>query len=230
MLDWLWSWARPAPVQALAAAPPSDASVPVTPAILRSLGAAEPDAWAAPLAAAMRRREITTKLRAAAFLANTLVETGGYRKLVESLDYSPGGLLRTWPARFTADEAARLGRSIGKAADQRGIAEKVYGGRLGNKVPGDAWLYRGRGLIQMTGRAQYEEAAAALARPFDEFLRWIVTTEGAAETAAWWWMRAGCNAIADRDDIAAVRHRVNGGEIGLPEVREKYRAALLALT
>jgi len=201
----------------------------VTPDLLRALGAAEPDAWAAPLARAMRRRGITTKPRAAAFLATVLHETGGFRRLTESLDYSPEGLMRTWPSRFDADEARRLGRGVGKAADQRGIAEKVYSGRLGNIVPGDGFLFRGRGLIQLTGRANYERAAAALAHPLDEFLRWIITPDGAAETAAWWWQDAGCNELADTGDIKAVRRRVNGGLNGLDDVLKRYEAAMRAL-
>lgn len=216
----------PEPAAPVADAPP----VAITPATLRALGAAEPDLWAAPLARAMRTRGVlANKQRAGMFLANVLHETGGLRTLSENLNYSPQGLIATWPSRFDLETATAMGRGVGKAADQRAIAEKVYGGRMGNVVPGDGYLFRGRGLIQLTGRANYERAAKALGRPIDEFLRWIMTPEGAAETAAWFWADAGCNALADTGDVRAVRRRVNGGLIGVDDVRSRYAQALQVL-
>lgn len=202
-------------------------NIAITPAVLASLGADRPAEWAPALDRAMRAYGIlANKQRAAAFLATVLHETGGLKRLVESMNYSPDGLLRTWPSRFDRDEAAKLGRTMAKAADERGIAERVYGNRMGNYAPGDGYLFRGRGLIQITGRSNYEAACRALARPLDEFMRWIVTPEGAAETAAWWWTEHGCNDLADMGDVTAWRRRVNGGVIGLTEVREKYAHAL----
>ncbi|MCK8688225.1 glycoside hydrolase family 19 protein, partial [Pseudomonas umsongensis] len=96
---------------------------------------------------AMARFKITGRLRVAAFLAQVGHESGHLRALVENLNYSAEGLVRTWPKRFTVLTAT------GAARKPEQIANIVYASRLGNgpAVTGDGWKYRGRGLIQVTG-------------------------------------------------------------------------------
>lgn len=233
------------PTEAGPTLPPSAASAPPPPIpvstigaslvlptapILAALGWASAADWAEALRGPCRTYGINTRLRLAAFLANVGHETGGGRALVESLNYTPAALVQTWPSRFTIETARLIGRIDGKPADQRAIAEKVYGGRMGNDIPGDGWRYRGRGLMQLTGKANYERFARMIGMPLDDaFLAWLETPSGASESAAHFWSVAGCNAVADKGDIAAVRRIVNGGTIGLDGVRERFIRAQAAL-
>jgi len=199
--------------------------------LLRKLGAHDADAWAPPLAEACARHAITTPRRLAAFLANVLVESGNMATLVENLNYSSEALLAQWPKRFTRASAQALGRNAAHKADQRGIAEAAYGGRLGNGPTGsgDGWLFRGRGLIQLTGRANYARFVARIGMQVSELPAFLETRTGAAESAAAFWATVGCNAAAEAGDIDRVRLLVNGGTIGLEHVRTRYRSACQAL-
>lgn len=193
-------------------------------ALCRAAGYAEPTFWAATLAAPMARYGIVGPRRVAAFLANTARETGGGKALVENLSYTAERIAQVWPSRYpTAASAQHLARN------PEALANAVYGGRMGNNEPGDGWRFRGRGLIQVTGRANYERVAGLLDRGLGTLLPAMETPQGAAETAAAWWSAAGVNVIADTGDIEAVRRKVNGGVIGLPEVRRRYAEVLAAM-
>ncbi|MDV7395544.1 glycoside hydrolase family 19 protein, partial [Arthrospira platensis SPKY1] len=103
-----------------------------------------------------------------------------------------------------------------------------YAGRLGNGSAGsgDGWRYRGRGLIQITGRANYEASGAALGVDLidaPELLEW---QHLAALSAAEWWHRHGCNQLADTGDLAAVTRKVNGGLTGLDDRLRLYNVAI----
>jgi putative chitinase len=114
-------------------------------------------------------------------------------------------------------------------------AQKGYEGRkdLGNIRPGDGSWFRGRGLIQITGRANYEAAAKALGVPLDQLPAWLEGREGAVTSAAWWWRQHGCNELADaagtEAGFKALTRRINGGVNGLDERKRLYAAALKAL-
>lgn len=151
---------------------------------------------------------INTPLRLQHFLAQIYPETGGLKFVEENLRYSAKRLTEVWPGRFPTLAAAQP-----FANNPQALANKVYGGRLGNNRSGDGWRYRGRGMMQTTGRsnyraAGYEDDPDALADP--------ATGLRAALT---FWKDNGCNAIADRDDVAALRKRINGGSHGLADAR-----------
>jgi putative chitinase len=205
----------------------------VTSVVLRALGvrADLADAWASPIATACARHGIDTRLRLAAFLANVLHETGHLTSVVESLNYTPERLMQVWPTHFGQENAYRLGRTAEHVADQHMIAELAYGGRLGNGAPGtgDGYLYRGRGLIQLTGRANYQAFANKTGIPLSDLPALLQMPAGAAESAATYWEVTVCNIVADRGDIAGVRKLINGGLTGLDEVRAIYAKALAAL-
>lgn len=203
----------------------------LTPELLHRLGGHDPDLWAPCLARACGINDIRTPRRLAAFLANTLVESGNLGSLVENLNYTPKALLLQWPRHFTPESAQRLGRTASHPADQRNIAEAAYGGRMGNAPSGsgDGWLYRGRGLIQLTGKVSYQRFAKSAGMALADLPRHLETHEGAADSAAKHWTESGCNVPADAGDIAGCRRIVNGGEIGLPAVRDRYAAACAAL-
>lgn len=203
----------------------------VTPDLLSRLGGQDAEAWTPPLAAACASYDITAPRRLAAFLATIMIESGGLASLTESLNYRPEALLAQWPSRFTRASAQALGRTASRAADQRGIAEAAYGGRMGNGPPGsgDGWQFRGRGLIQLTGRENYARFAARIGMPLDRLPAYLETRDGAAISAAAFWKTAGCNEAADAGDLTRVRRLVNGGTIGLDHVRARYDAACAAL-
>lgn len=179
--------------------------------------------WYKPLTVAMQRFGINTPLQRAHFLAQIGHESGGFTRLVENLNYSAAALLRTWPTRFDEDIAARLARK------PEMIANYVYGGRLGNTEPGDGWRYRGRGLVQLTGRANYEEACRAVGLPLADKPELLEEPEAAALSAAWYWSSRNLGVLADRDDLIAVTRRINGGMHGLDDRRKRLTRAKAGL-
>jgi putative chitinase len=126
--------------------------------------------------------------------------------------------------------AAEVGRTVSRPADEKAIAEAAYGGRMGNKNPGDGWRFIGRGLMQTTGRYNYERLAEIVNMPVDELPEWLETREGAADSAAIFWHSKSCNDVADAGAVDRCRHRINGGLIGIDDVRARYAIALGLLT
>lgn len=162
--------------------------------------------------------ELTTRLRLIHFFAQVSHESG-FRPVAESLNYSVDGLKQTFSAaRISRALYEALGRAPGRAADQQGIANAVYGGpwgaaNLGNTQPGDGWLFRGRGLIQLTGRANYARTGAAYEADPDQ----VATPAGSVHCAIDYWRTRGLNAAADIDNVALVTRLTNGGDLGLTE-------------
>ena len=154
--------------------------------------------------------QIDTPLRLAHFLAQVLHESGCMRLVEENLNYSAERLLQVFPRYFTFAEAQAYARQ------PQMIANKVYGGRMGNggEASGDGHRYRGRGLLQLTGRDNYHK-----------FSQWIqddvvthpdlVAHKYAVHSAVYFWTSKDLNALADLDDIKSITQRVNGGSNGL---------------
>jgi putative chitinase len=171
------------------------------------------DRWLGALNKALIRWEINSPARAAMFLAQCAHESGGFRHLVESLNYSPQALLATWPHRFAPEEAVEF------AHDEIRIGERAYGGRMGNGPEGigDGFRYRGRGIIQITGRENYRKCGIAMGRDFESQPNLLETPEWAAQSAGWFWSTHGCNALADAGDFEGVTRRINGGLNGMDD-------------
>jgi putative chitinase len=163
--------------------------------------------WLDPLNAALAAWGINTPDRAAMFLAQCAHESGGFRRLVENLNYTAAQLLRTWPSRFTAEDAAAM------ALQPEKIAERAYGGRMGNAAEGggDGWRFRGRGIIQLTGRENYRLAGQALGIDATGNPEQLAEPATAAQAAGWYWRTNGCNELADAGDYAGITRRINGG-------------------
>lgn len=159
---------------------------------------------------AMARWKIDSRIRQAAFLAQVGHESGQLRNLEENLNYSAEALVRTWPSRFTVQSAGAYARQPEK------IANKAYGGRMGNgpEASGDGWRFRGRGLLQVTGRSNYREAGAGLGLPLEEEPELLEQAEHAAQSAAWWWVKRGLNEMADAGRIRDIGSIINTGQPG----------------
>lgn len=167
-------------------------------------------------------------LRLAHFFAQMLQETGGFKIQTESLWYSPSRLMAVWPRRFPTLEIAQQ-----YAHNEEKLGNYVYGGRLGNVNPGDGFKYRGRGLIQMTGRAAYAKYGRELGFDLESDPDLAFHRDHCLEIAAAEWGASGyhgksCNELADADDVVGVTYAINGGQTGIDDRRfwlRKTRAA-----
>lgn len=179
----------------------------------------------------MKREQITDKPeRAAMFCAQMHVESGGFKQVVENLNYSDAALLSLFSRRrISTEDARRYGRTDDHPANQEALANILYGGefgrkQLGNTEVGDGWKFRGRGLKQLTGRANYR--AFSLAWLGNESLlnqpELVALPNGAVASAIWFWTSRRLNSLADTGDVAAVTKAINGGRNGLPDRTRLY--------
>lgn len=186
--------------------------------------------WAAPLASAMARFGICTARQRAMFLAQVGHESGGFLAVVENLNYSAHSLARTWPARYAQKNGSPNARAKSLHRKPELIANDTYGGRMGNTLPGDGWLYRGRGLIQITGRENYQRAETELGLPLVLDPDTATGPFESALIAAWYWRTRNLNHLADAGRVAEVTRKINGGLNGLADRQERYALALGVLT
>jgi putative chitinase len=223
--------AVPAPTPAIPVVAIGEA--PDWPAILAAAGFRDPAMWARQIAFPAQRRGIHRGRRAAAFAATIGHESQGGTLLEEGMRYSAARLMKVWPRRFPTLEAARPFAWDPSDPDREDIAlaNHTYGGRMGNQHNGtaddDGWLYRGRGLIGITGLDGYRIATDAVGLPLVQQPDLAAQPNVAAEIACWTWSAwKGCNPLADAGDVKGWRRAINGGLIGLDDVRQRYEAAL----
>ena len=161
-----------------------------------------------------------TPLRVAHFMAQVLHESGGLTIQFENLNYSAERLPKVWPSRFKPNGPLN---PIDYAHNPQKLANEVYGGRTGNTGPNDGFTYRGRGLLQLTGKASYQEATTILrkedptAPDFISSPDEVISAKWCLAIAASEWVSKGCNALADQDNIRKITRAINGGLIGLSE-------------
>ena len=182
--------------------------------------------WLEPLIEVFHRYQINTPLRMAAFIGQCSHESGNFKVLQENLNYSAEGLCRVWPSRFpTLESAMPYARNPDK------IADKVYGGRMGNgtEETGEGSLYKGRGLIQLTGKDNYRMASDALGEDLVSSPDLVCGPKYAALTAGWFWNKRGLNVEADKKDYTAMTKKINGGVIGLDDRIKHINEALAIL-
>ena len=193
-----------------------------------------PGLWADALDPALQRYDIRTPERIAAFLAQTGHESGQFNVLQENLRYtSAERLVKVWPRRFPSIDSAQPYVNYPKA-----LANVVYAKRLGNGdiASGDGWRFRGRGIIQLTGRSNYVQAGAALGLDLEARPDVLLEPGPAAMAAAWFWASRGLNALADDrtsdndlEDFTEITRRINGGAVGLKERLALYQRVEQAL-
>jgi len=154
---------------------------------------------------------LTTPLAVAHAMGQFSEECNAGLEMVENLNYSEEGLLRTWPSHFSASMAQRY------AHNPRMIADVAYGGRMGNAPPpsDDGWNFRGRGLSQCTGKDGYEKLAVKSGLPLVENPDLINDPAHALECGIADWVLCGCLPHAQKDDTEEETKALNGGLIGL---------------
>jgi putative chitinase len=144
------------------------------------------------------------------FLGQVLHESSMLERLEENLNYSAPRMCKVWPARFPTLEAAEP-----YARNPIHLANKVYGGRLGNVEPNDGWNYRGRGLLQVTGRDNYTAVGQAIGVDLEECPDLLAEPEYALRASIAWWEGHVPDSVMG--DIVRVTKRVNGGTVGLAD-------------
>jgi len=172
---------------------------------------------------AMGRYQIVGLKRVAAFIAQIGHESGHLTRLVESLNYSADALRKMWPSRFDME----LASAVARKPEQ--IANIAYGNRMGNIIPGDGWKYRGRGLIQITGKNNYRVCGEALGLDLIAQPELLEKPQHACMSAAWYWATNGLNTLADAGKFDAITQRINGGQNGAADRQTLYARALKVL-
>ena len=166
--------------------------------------------------------EINTKIRIAAFLAQCAHESGNFKSIKENLNYKSETLMRIWPRLYPTKEIADH-----YAHKPEMIANRSYGGRMGNgpESTGDGYKFSGRGLIQLTGKNNYQAFADSLEISVNDVPDYMATFEGAVQSACWFWESNNLNADADREDILTITKKINGGTLGLDDRTKRYNQA-----
>lgn len=183
------------------------------------------DGWLPFLESAMKAYSINTPQRVAAFLAQLAHESAGLTRVEENLNYSWQGLMKIWPMHFPTEQIAQKYHRKREA-----IANRAYANRMGNgpEASGDGYKYRGKGLIQLTGKNNHSRCGAAIGCDLVNEPELLFQPAIAAQSAGWFWHVNGLNGLADSGDYKQITIRINGGTIGLADRIAKYEKALTA--
>ena len=165
---------------------------------------------------------INTDRKLAGFLSQVGHESMGFSVVEENLNYSSDRLLIVFPKYFTKIYAGEYHRQPIK------IANRVYANRMGNgdENSGDGYKYRGRGLIQLTGKDNYQRFADYCGIDVVTNPNYLLSPHGAVLSAVWYWEMRGCSVPADKGDVLALTKLINGGSIGLADRERLYNEFL----
>jgi putative chitinase len=205
--------------------PPTPPEAPISAPALADAVAMSPETaklWLPYVLESARRFGFEKPARMAMWLAQCGHESQGFSRLEENLNYSAAALRKTWPSRFPSDEAAQR-----YARQPEKIANYVYASRMGNgdEASGDGWAYRGRGLIQITGKDNYRECSKVLGEDFVRAPDLLELPRYAALSAGWFWHSRGLNQLADGGEIELVTKRINGSLNGLADRKRRWERA-----
>jgi len=161
--------------------------------------------------------------RAAGFVAQIAHESGGFNFVKENLNYGAKGLMGTFKKYFPNEELAKQ-----YERQPEKIANRVYANRMsnGDEASGDGYRFCGRGLIQLTGRANYTKFAADLGISIEETVAYLETPAGAVSSAGWFWDQNNLNQYCDSNDFVTLTKRINGGTIGLEDRKHHFDIAM----
>lgn len=185
-----------------------------------------PAEWVLSLNRTLLAYQITTRRRVANFLAQMIAESGLDPTREENLSYTAERLMVVWPRRFPTLEAARP-----FAANPVALANRVYSNRLGNgnEASGDGWHFRGRGLIQLTGRANYAEYGQLISVELEAQPELAVVPVHSFNVAGAYWQELGLNRLADNDNADGITLAINGSLRDAPRRRQWLQRAYRAL-
>lgn len=166
-----------------------------------------------------------TPLRAAHFIAQAAHESTGFTRFTENLNYRAQRLMQVFPKYFRDVDPDDY------AGNPEAIANRVYGGRMGNgpESSGDGWKYRGRGIFQLTGKSNYKTIGDAIEVDLIDDPDAALSSDNAVLIALEYWDQRNINDAADEDDVVGVTRKINGGTIGLEERKLLLKKAKRAL-
>jgi putative chitinase len=182
--------------------------------------------WYTALMAFLDDYSINSPIRIAAFLSQCAHESAGFTAIIENLNYRPESLMRVWPRSFpTAAIAQQYGHN------PEAIANRTYANRMGNgsEASGDGFKYCGRGLIQLTGKSNYQAFADSIETDISKIPEYLSTFEGCVQSACFFWESNNLNQYADTGDIVKITKIINGGVLGLDDRTARYQNALTVL-
>ncbi len=181
------------------------------------------DYWHSAMERCLPDYDINTPQRVAAFMAQCGHESGNFKFLKENLKYRAASLTKVWPKYFPNMDIANQ-----YAGNEEKIANRAYAGRMGNgpEESGDGWRFCGRGLIQLTGRNNYQNFADSIETDINDIPAYLATFEGAVQSACWFWETNKLNQWADKGDMLTLTKRINGGTLGLDDRIKHYQHAL----
>lgn len=187
------------------------------------------DEWFEALVDVMPKYGINTERRAAHFISQCAHESNNFRSLQENLNYSEKALNAVFGRYFGSASHKRNAAEYARNPEK--IANYVYMDefrkyKMGNVNEGDGWLFRGRGLKQLTGRENYTRFGATVDMTAEEAAAYVATEKGAVESACWFWDANKLNDIADTDDVVRMTKKINGGNIGLADRQQRYAKAM----
>ena len=187
------------------------------------------DDWYSNLIDILPEYDIDTPKRVAAFMAQCGHESGGFTLMQENLNYSAKGLVGTFKKYFPTEAHAKPYERKPEM-----IANRVYANRMGNgdEASGEGWYFRGRGIIQITGKNNYTKCSQSLfeSNVLVENPDLLLESEYAIHSACWFWSAARLNELADIGDMKTMTKRINGGYIGLEDRIHHYNHAIEILT
>ena len=187
--------------------------------------------WYAALYEILPMYEITTERRVAHFLSQCAHESANFKRLEENLNYSAKALRAVF-GRYFGDAPKRDADEYHRQPEM--IANYVYMDeyrkyKMGNIYEGDGWLFRGRGLKQLTGRDNYTKFGDSIGMTAEEAAEYVQSFNGAIQSACWFWDTNHLNDIADGDNVKAMTKKINGGSIGLEDRQRRYINAMKVL-
>jgi putative chitinase len=177
--------------------------------------------WYEPISEILPEYEINNPRRVACWLAQCGHESADFKFMQENLNYGAKGLRGVFPKYFPTDEMA-----MSYQRQPEKIANRVYGNRMGNgpEDSGEGYKFRGRGIIQITGKDNYRRCSMALYG--DESLLddpdLLCEIDGAIRSACWYWNSRHINGDADKEDLVTVTKKINGGTIGIEDRLARY--------
>ena len=181
------------------------------------------DYWHSAMERCLPDYDINTPQRVAAFMAQCGHESANFKFLKENLKYRAASLTKVWPKYFPNMDIANQ-----YAGNEEKIANRAYANRMGNgpEESGDGWRFCGRGLIQLTGRNNYQNFADSIETDINDIPAYLATFEGAVQSACWFWETNKLNQWADKGDMLTLTKRINGGTLGLDDRIKHYQHAL----